>query len=181
MMDNSCISIVGLPALSTLGIRSVLKEAWNGKIECFSSFAEFMPLAEEMNAFIVSADLFACNLDFFLPRKMKTLLVVKGGDLFPHSSGIAMVADNDDEAEIKAAIMGFVAGLEEPAVSRGDLSARETEVLKLIASGKINKEIADDLCISVNTVITHRKNLSAKLGIKSASGLSLYAMMNGIL
>ncbi|MDE6753269.1 MAG: helix-turn-helix transcriptional regulator, partial [Muribaculaceae bacterium] len=50
-----------------------------------------------------------------------------------------------------------------------------------IAQGKINKEIADILCISVNTVITHRKNISSKLGIKSASGLSLYAMMNGII
>lgn len=60
------------------------------------------------------------------------------------------------------------------------LSSREIEVLRLIALGKINKEIAQELNISINTVLTHRKNLTAKLGIKSVSGLSFYAMMNGI-
>jgi DNA-binding NarL/FixJ family response regulator len=62
-----------------------------------------------------------------------------------------------------------------------ELSSREKDVLKELASGKTNKEIADALCISVNTVITHRKNISSKLGIRSASGLSLYALMNGII
>ena len=45
----------------------------------------------------------------------------------------------------------------------------------------MNKEIADNLGISINTVLTHRKNLTAKLGIRSVSGLSFYAMMNGII
>jgi DNA-binding CsgD family transcriptional regulator len=43
----------------------------------------------------------------------------------------------------------------------------------------MNKEIADRLNISINTVLSHRKNLTAKLGIKTVSGLSFYAMMNG--
>ena len=60
------------------------------------------------------------------------------------------------------------------------LSQREVEVLRLIASGHINKEIADKLAISLNTVLTHRKNITAKLGIKSVSGLTFYAMMNGL-
>jgi DNA-binding NarL/FixJ family response regulator len=61
-----------------------------------------------------------------------------------------------------------------------ELSAREVEVLRLITRGKINKEIADELCISLNTVLTHRKNITSKLGIKTVSGLTFYAMMNGI-
>ncbi|MDE6218264.1 MAG: LuxR C-terminal-related transcriptional regulator, partial [Muribaculaceae bacterium] len=61
------------------------------------------------------------------------------------------------------------------------LSSREKEVLGLIAQGLSNKEIADRLCISVNTAITHRKNISSKLGIKSASARSLYALMNGLI
>ena len=48
-------------------------------------------------------------------------------------------------------------------------------------STPVIKEIADSLNISVNTVLTHRKNISSKLGIRSVSGLSLYAMMNGII
>ena len=61
------------------------------------------------------------------------------------------------------------------------LSQRETEVLRLVASGCINKEIAHRLNISINTVLTHRKNITAKLGIKSVSGLTFYAMMNGLI
>ena len=61
------------------------------------------------------------------------------------------------------------------------LSTREIDVLRLVAQGMTNKEIADKLSISINTVLTHRKNISAKLGIKSVSGLCIYAMMNGII
>ena len=59
------------------------------------------------------------------------------------------------------------------------LSAREIEVLVLLSKGLINKEIADKLNISLTTVITHRKNITEKLGIKSVSGLTIYAVMNG--
>ena len=60
-----------------------------------------------------------------------------------------------------------------------DLSAREIEVLVLITKGLINKEIADKLNISLTTVISHRKNITEKLGIKSVSGLTIYAVMQG--
>ena len=62
-----------------------------------------------------------------------------------------------------------------------DLSTRETDVLQLIVKGITNKEIADKLSISLNTVLTHRKNITAKLGIKTVSGLTFYAIMNGII
>ena len=61
------------------------------------------------------------------------------------------------------------------------LSQREKDVLRLIARGYLNKEIANELFISINTVLTHRKNITAKLGIKSVSGLTFYAMMNGLI
>ena len=61
------------------------------------------------------------------------------------------------------------------------LSKRETEILKLAANGLINKEIASRLSISLQTVLTHRKHISAKLGIKTVSGLTAYAMMNGLI
>jgi len=61
------------------------------------------------------------------------------------------------------------------------LSDRETEVLQLLVTGLANKEIADKLNISTYTVITHRKNISLKTGIKSVSGLTLYAVVKGII
>ncbi len=60
------------------------------------------------------------------------------------------------------------------------LSAREKEVIALLVCGFSNKEIADKLFISVNTVQTHRKNIVRKLDIHSLSGLTIYAIVNGI-
>ena len=62
---------------------------------------------------------------------------------------------------------------------QNNLSMREIEVLSLVARGFINKEIADKLNISLATVITHRKNITEKLGIKTVSGLTIYAVMCG--
>jgi DNA-binding CsgD family transcriptional regulator len=61
------------------------------------------------------------------------------------------------------------------------LSERETEVLRHVALGLSNKEIADKLFISPHTVITHRKNITARLGIKSISGLTVYAILKNII
>lgn len=58
------------------------------------------------------------------------------------------------------------------------LSEREKEIISLIARGLATKEIADALCISVHTVTTHRRNISSKLGIHSASGLTIFAIIN---
>lgn len=61
------------------------------------------------------------------------------------------------------------------------LSERELDVLKLLAIGKANKEIAEDLFISVHTVISHRKNISNKLGVKSTAALVIYAVANNLI
>jgi DNA-binding NarL/FixJ family response regulator len=61
------------------------------------------------------------------------------------------------------------------------LSERETDVLKLLVAGNANKEIADKLNISTHTVISHRKNISQKTGIKSVSGLTIYAVVKNII
>lgn len=59
------------------------------------------------------------------------------------------------------------------------LSPREKEVLQLVAHGLMNKEIADHLNIGLTTVITHRKNIIGKLGIKTIPGLTVYAYTHG--
>ncbi len=62
-----------------------------------------------------------------------------------------------------------------------EITSREREVLELVSTGFSNKEIADALFISTHTVISHRKNITEKLGIKSISGLTIYAMLNKII
>ncbi|NOY35953.1 MAG: helix-turn-helix transcriptional regulator [Chlorobi bacterium] len=61
------------------------------------------------------------------------------------------------------------------------LSKREINILRLVALGNTNKEIAEKLFISTHTVITHRKNITRKLGIKTVSGLTVYAILNKII
>ncbi|MBO4674269.1 MAG: helix-turn-helix transcriptional regulator [Bacteroidaceae bacterium] len=60
------------------------------------------------------------------------------------------------------------------------LSDREKDVIIGVVQGLLNKEIADRLCISVNTVITHRRNIARKLQIHSPAGLTIYAIVNGL-
>ena len=62
-----------------------------------------------------------------------------------------------------------------------ELTKRETAVLVQLAQGKTNKEIADALNVSVHTVISHRKNITHKTGIKSVAGLTVYAMLNNLI
>ena len=60
------------------------------------------------------------------------------------------------------------------------LSDREKDVIIALVQGMSNKEIADHLYISVNTVITHRRNIARKLQIHSPAGLTIYAIVNGL-
>lgn len=61
-----------------------------------------------------------------------------------------------------------------------NLSPREIEVLTCMVNGMLNKEIADQLHISVHTVVRHRKNITLKTGIRSQSGLTIYAISKKI-
>lgn len=58
------------------------------------------------------------------------------------------------------------------------LSQREKEIITYVVKGLTNKEIADNLCLSVHTVITHRRNIARKLQIHSPAGLTIYAIVN---
>ncbi len=62
-----------------------------------------------------------------------------------------------------------------------ELSTREKEILVSVARGMLNKEIADQYNISIYTVITHRKNITRKTGIKTVAGLTVYALLNNLI
>ena len=90
---------------------------------------------------------------------------------------------NDDLQRVKSTINQVVNTLQ----SDGDepdtdpLSDREKEVLICLSKGLKNNEIADALNISVHTVITHRKNIVRKTGIKSVAALTVYAILNNLI
>ena len=70
---------------------------------------------------------------------------------------------------------------EEDVSPREGLSEREKEILVCVAHGMLNKEIADQNNISIHTVISHRKNITRKTGIKTVAGLTVYAILNGLI
>lgn len=78
-------------------------------------------------------------------------------------------------------IAGKISNMINQSVLKSDpLSEREKEVIVCLVQGMINKQIADHLCISVNTVLTHRRNIARKLQIHSPAGLTIYAIVNNL-
>lgn len=88
----------------------------------------------------------------------------------------------DKTAEVEQKISAAVSVNANETRGEGEeLSAREKEILVCVAKGMLNKEIADHYNISIYTVITHRKNITRKTGIKTVAGLTVYALLNNLI
>ena len=86
----------------------------------------------------------------------------------------------DDIADLKNKIKAAFSGEVEDEVEKENLSSREKEIISFVVKGFTNQEIADKLFISIHTVMTHRRNIAKKLQIHSATGLTIYAIVNKI-
>lgn len=186
------IAIIEANTLTCLGLKSILEEIIPmATIRTFHSFGELVDDTPDMYAhYFISAQIYVEHNAFFLPRKRKTIVLASGRQF--QLSGVPILNIYDSEEDLVKNILklhqhahhnGYPVKDMPPISSMNPhqelLSAREIEVLVLITKGLINKEIADKLNISLTTVITHRKNITEKLGIKSVSGLTIYAVMNG--
>ncbi|MCA1752233.1 MAG: response regulator [Cryomorphaceae bacterium] len=78
-------------------------------------------------------------------------------------------------SEVTAALLS-PSGNKQAAITSSELTRREREILGLIASGMTNPEIADKLCLSTDTIKTHRKNMMRKLDVNNTAGLVTYAL-----
>lgn len=190
-MHHPEIAIVEPNTLTCLGLQTILKDMIPmATIRVFHSFGELVDDTPDMYAhYFISTQIYFEHTSFFLPRKPKTIVLV-GGDSQPQLSGVPKLNIYQDEKSLVKDILQLRQyghqvrhQITEKAMhadkTEHELSAREIEVLILITKGLINKEIADKLNISLTTVISHRKNITEKLGIKSVSGLTVYAVMNG--
>lgn len=193
MHRNKQIAIILPDTLQSTGLQSLLIDYFPPVEVCyFSSFEKF---SAERNApsggdtfdyYFTRPDIFVLNADYFLPRKNKTiLLIVATEEEARYSSVLRITTQASQETIIEQLQQIFTSDTTTGATGSGEgnkeLSSREIDVLQLIVKGITNKEIADKLNISLNTVLTHRKNITAKLGIKTVSGLTFYAIMNGII
>ena len=168
------IAIVTPYTLLNLGLKHLLQKYFDTTPILYNEISEFFDNApEQFDAYILFADTIIGYSDFFLPRKSKIILLAS-------ETSMTSLDIHESEESLLEKIQQFIEHLDKQSeILPHELSPRETEVLRLVAKGLMNKEIADRLNISINTVLSHRKNLTAKLGIKTVSGLSFYAMMNG--
>nr|WP_320057449.1 LuxR C-terminal-related transcriptional regulator [uncultured Bacteroides sp.] len=177
------IAIINPDTLSAIGLKKLLGEISPEFV--IRTFADYGSLADDTpdmyTWYFISSQTYVLYNSFFLPRKEKTVILMHGISFNTPSAGNHILNMFLPEKMMKAELAKFfsdsipLSSLDEEA----ELSPREIEVLTLVTKGFINKEIADKLNISLTTVITHRKNITEKLGIKSVSGLTMYAVMNG--
>ncbi len=185
---NPEIAIIDPNTLSCMGLEALLEEIIPmATIRVFHSFGELVDDTPDMYAhYFVSAQIYFEHTAFFRERRPRAI-VLAGGENLPQLSGVPTLNIYQSEKNLVKSILrmhehGHHGGKHpqgETMVDAHELSAREIEVLKLLTKGLINKEIAEKLGISLTTVISHRKNITEKLGIKSVSGLTIYAVMNG--
>lgn len=193
MTNKPEIAIIEPNTLTSLGLKAILERMIPmATIRTFRSFGELMDDTPDMYAhYFISAQIYVEHNAFFLPRKRKTIVLASDSPQF-QLSGVPILNIYDTEEDLVKSILKLHQHAHHhgypvrnmppipPAEQHQELlSPREIEVLVLITKGLINKEIADKLNISLTTVITHRKNITEKLGIKSVSGLTIYAVMNG--
>ena len=91
---------------------------------------------------------------------------------------IKYLEDKSRQSDVSAKISSMIGKNQEGADALGE---RERDVIVALVQGMSNKEIAEHLCISVNTVITHRRNIARKLQIHSPAGLTIYAIVNNLI
>lgn len=178
------IYIVGIPPLQCAGICAFLKETEYCNLLILPRMEDFLSLASGDESMIISLDVLLENMEYVLHRKKHVAVYIPGRvapDVPEEPIRFGDDVTSQKMKDIAKSITETMHAQSSPSVASTELSIREKEVLSEIASGKSFKEIADILCISVNTVITHRKNISQKLGIRSVSGLSVYALMNGLI
>ncbi|MDR0420722.1 MAG: response regulator transcription factor [Prevotellaceae bacterium] len=83
----------------------------------------------------------------------------------------------DSVEHIKEKINNLIT-VSEQAVSNESLTTREKEIIVCVIKGMTNKQIANELCVSMHTVISHRRNITTKLQIHSTAGLTIFAIVN---
>lgn len=184
------IAVLTSNLLMGIGLRTILEKIIPmAAVQVSTSFEAFA--AENPDDFFhyfVDTPLFRTGADFFRARSHKTILLSADGERPAGAEGIHRIGLDATEEEFVREILrlhhaahghGRHGDLPPAAPVPSPLSPRETEVLALVVKGLINKEIAERLSIGLTTVITHRRNITEKLGIRSVSGLTIYAVMHG--
>ena len=192
MMANGrpLLAIVDPNTLAAVGLKLMLQNVMPiMTVDTYGSFAELEAnRPDRYYHYFVAMSVVLENRPFFTERRRKTIVLTLSLDSASQLREFHSLCVNVPEKELVRSLLM----LEQYAHAHGKnmpmlpqvlqdkvLTDREIEVMALIVKGLINKEIAERLNISLSTVITHRKNMMDKLGMKSVSALTIYAVMHG--
>lgn len=190
MVHRPKIAIIDPNTLAVLGLKQLLLNMMPiVTVDTFGTLAELEANdADGYAHYFVSLDIVLANRAYFAERRRKTIVLTLSLSDSTQPSEFHTLCINQPEPQLIRQLLV----LEQHAHGQGQhlppipqalqqkiLSDREIEVMTLIVQGYINKQIADRLNIALSTVITHRKNIMDKLGLKSVSALTIYAVMQG--
>ena len=184
------VAVIDSNTLAAMGLKQILQNVMPiMTVDTYGSQAELE--ANEPDCYFhyfVAISVVLENRPFYQERRRKTIVLTLSLDTMSQLSDFHCLCINVPERELVRSLLT----LEQHAHGQGQhmppmpevlqrkiLSDREIEVMSLIVQGYINKEIADKLNIGLATVVTHRKNIMDKLGMKSVSALTIYAVMHG--
>src|SRR5687768_2148533 len=143
------------------------------------SHVKVILISSEIKKELVTAGI-QCGIDGYLPKDVdfnvlcEAIRTVKGGGRYFNEAITNLVFEDFYQKKKLTNTQGKV-------TLPNDLTKREQEVLALVASGKSNQEVADDLFISIKTVDTHKNHILDKLGLKNTAELVKYAIKNKLI
>ena len=190
------IAILDTNTLSAMGLASIIEQAMPiAMVRTFSSFKELQAAdSGQFFHYFVAAGILMQHARYFVERARKTLVLLEGdhsNHLPAHFHTINVTQSKEDFLRsfmrLHASAHGengsrpCAAHATKEAHGMLRLTPRETEVLRLMVKGKTSKEIAANLGIGLTTVISHRKNLTMKLGTRSISALTVFAVSHGLI
>lgn len=182
------VAIVCANSLTVVGLKQLLQSVMPSiEMEAFASASELQgSQPERFFHFFVDISILLSDRFFFTENSRRTIVLTTAKE---HAAQLpefhCVCVTEGEKALVRSLLMTLREGhphgehISRSVRQRPQLSSREVEVLSLLVRGFINKEIADRLNISLTTVITHRKNIVEKLGLRSLSALTVYAVMNG--
>ena len=190
MTSRPKVAILDPNTFSALGLKSMLQNVIPiMTVDTFGSFTELTASdADSYYHYFVAMSVLLENKPFFLERRRKTIVLTLSLESMSQLSNFHCLCVNVTEQQLVRSLLSLqqhahgrcehMPSMPE-VLQRKVLSDREIEVMSLIVQGYINKEIADLLNIGLSTVITHRRNIMDKLGFKSVSALTIYAVTHG--
>jgi DNA-binding NarL/FixJ family response regulator len=174
-----------------MALKHVLQDMFNHvEVLAYNTVEEFIRDSNRHFVhFFVSSDILFLNADEFETLKHQTTVLSAGTASNIEKTGYRLLDISLPEDQITAQLKhlqntGRYEGCSKPHIDLGDslhrLSQREKEVLKLIVRGKLNKEVADELNVSLATAIFHRNNICDKLQTRSVGKLTVLAVLSGL-